>query len=569
MRNLINLISENGQVQPAQNIPLSQKIYSFFQNANQLPAEMIGPVEELAATIVSILSVSKQIQAELQIHEASYSGATPNIEFIQRAGKEYLKTGLEVIRSSLPNEGQVEISKLHEIMDMLMSPENMIKIQKSPNVQKATTAAIKGIQLNTRGMIGKLDADIEQVAQNFAKKFNTKPIWARNLVGMFGIAVPHKDRVKFLQACDRGEALDIKQMIKNGQGSIDSIVTTKIPGIKDVFKSVKETLLDISLSTGQRGATGPFEAVLAIMGGARKPSGEEGGDLIFDINKKSIKIEVKAGSLSPSSARLKDGSLPNTGSINEAWLDSTAGKEVSGASLRIEGDDWLTTNWPESRANKDIVKLWNDADFRSTKLKNLSQFLDLLDRSKGKGASAKLITYMMSRMFPATTKVPSYNFGKAIMRMVAAIHTGDLHTIAKEQGIMAMLEYIVGKGNDGFVFFNSSTQEYKMVMGVDGVLKLANGSANPELSDVRFTKTMTMKRGEAKCSPGVYFGPLATSKRAKDYFAMYNSNPERVDLRAKAVAAGDPEFDDTATVEAPTPRTRRSDAVSTPRQKRR
>ena len=511
-------------VQKSQQAPATAPVQAPVQK----PAP--GPLANTSTGTPAAKSPADQEEPEVTTEaKDAYSGATPNKDYIMNVNEAYLTAALELYTKHHPDQAE----KIAGFMDFVASLDNKTTIAQEPSVKKATTAAIKGIQLNTKGEIGKLDADVEAVAMNFAKKFSVKPIWARNLVGMFSIAVPAADRVKFLKACEAGHALDMKQMIEQGQGSIDSIVTTKVPGIKKVFSSVKETLLDISLSTGQRGATGPFEAVLAIMGGARKPRAEEGGDVVVEIDGKATKLEVKAGSMTPTSKLLKDGSLPSTGAINEAWLDSTAGKEVSGSTLRIEGDDWLSQNWPTFHKNKNVHELWNKSDFRSTSLIYFSEFLTALDKAKPQG-SAKLISYMMSRMFPTAVNAPGFNYSNSIKKIIAGIHAKNPNIIAKEQGIMALIEYCLGKGNDGFVFFNSSTQEYKMVMGMKGILALANVSDDPEVSDVRFTQPMTMKRGAAKCSPGIYFGPLASSQRAKEYFAMFNSDPERVAMRKAA-----------------------------------
>jgi hypothetical protein len=94
---------------------------------------------------------------------------------------------------------------------------------------------------------------------------------------------------------------------------------------------------------------------------------------------------------------------------------------------------------------------------------------------------------------------------------------------------MALLEYHLGKGNDGFIFFNSSVQEFKIFEGVKGILEVASSPGN-----VHFQSPMTMGKSQ-KCSPGIYYGPSPSSEVAKKYFKMYNSDPERV-ARRKAAA---------------------------------
>jgi hypothetical protein len=53
-----------------------------------------------------------------------------------------------------------------------MAAEFVKTFSKNKNIIKANLAAIAGIQLNTKGHIARLDADIEANAQKFAKKFN-------------------------------------------------------------------------------------------------------------------------------------------------------------------------------------------------------------------------------------------------------------------------------------------------------------------------------------------------------------------------------------------------------------
>jgi hypothetical protein len=217
-------------------------------------------------------------------------------------------------------------------------------LSKNKNIIKANLAAIAGIQLNTKGQIARLDADIEANAQQFAKKFNVKPIWARNLVGMFSIAIEREDRKKFLDLCLAGKAMSIESMINNKQGSIDTVVAMDQPEIAKVFKHIKETLLDITLSTGQRGATGPFEAMLAIMGGAEKPSNDEGGDVKIG----GKKYEVKSTSISVSSSSV------GSGNGTPGWLDAGPKGEVGASKLREIASDWVSQNAPNLLSNKKI-----------------------------------------------------------------------------------------------------------------------------------------------------------------------------------------------------------------------
>jgi hypothetical protein len=392
-------------------------------------------------------------------------------------------------------------------------------INSSDAVIKAKVSAIKTIELNTKGEIGHLDSDIEATAKQFAKRFNVKDIWARNLVGMFSVSIPHADRKKFLDACLAGNAIDINAMFDQKSGSIDNVVNTKVPKLKEIYDSVKSTLLDISLSTGQRGATGPFEAMLAIMGGATKPSAEEGGDLV--INGK--KYEVKSTSLVPTSKPKKDGSLPNTGNISQAWLDSGPGGEVGGSFLRNLGNDWLLKKTPSLMTGKNFKSVWASADFRAGGLPNLADALAEINSKKRHGG-IELISYMMSQFFPSALNTEGFDYSKSIAKIMVGIKRNDSAAIALEQGVMALIAYM-DKGNDGFIMFNSSMQEYRIISGIEDVLEIYN---NPEKFDIKFSP-MTMGKS-AKASPGIYFGPGPASEKAKKYFEFYNSDPRRVAL---------------------------------------
>jgi hypothetical protein len=460
------------------------------------------------------------------------SGAVPNKDIIYTVGVAQLNSILKLYSEENPEQKQFA----EKLADFAARIDTRKKVQQDPEMIRATRAAVAGIGLNVKAEIGKLDADVEKVALGFAERFNLPDIWARNLVGMFSTRITGEKKRKFLKACESGDALSLDRMIKKGEGSIDEVVNIDDPAIMNVYKDVKRTLLDISLSTGQRGATGPFEAMLAIMGGARKPRSDEGGDLVIERGKKSIKFEVKSGSLSPSSKLLKNGTLPNTGKATNAWLDSVEGKEISGSRLRREADMWLQEKTSLIKSGK-FYSLWRGSDFRPGGIANLAQVLNFLD-SKTPGKSKEFMAFTMLTVFPSLKNAPGYNFSEAIKRLVQAIKDMETSAVAKEQGIMAMIQYHLGKGNDGFIFFNSTTQEYKLVMGMKGILALANqktSSQDPEeLSMLRFTDTMTFS-GD-RCSPGVYYGPSAKSKRAKEYFAEFNSDPKRVKLRREAAA---------------------------------
>jgi hypothetical protein len=282
-------------------------------------------------------------------------------------------------------------------------------LSQNKNIIRANLAAIAGIELNTKGQIARLDGDIEANAQKFAKKFNVKPIWARNLVGMFSIAIEREDRKKFLDLCLDGKAMSIETMIKNKQGSIDTVVAMDQPEIAKVFKHIKETLLDISLSTGQRGATGPFEAMLAIMGGAEKPKNDEGGDVKIG----GKKFEVKSTSISVSSTSA------GSGSGTPGWLDAGPKGEVGASKLREIADSWVKKNTPSLVTNKKFNELWKKADFIESGLPNLNEIFRYFEASSA-GSPKKFLAHCMLTFFP-NCKIKEWDFNRAITRMLKHI----------------------------------------------------------------------------------------------------------------------------------------------------
>jgi hypothetical protein len=398
-----------------------------------------------------------------------------------------------------------------------MAAEFVRTFSQNKNIIKANLSAIAGIELNTKGQIARLDADIEANAQAFAKKFNVKSIWARNLVGMFSIAIERDDRKKFLDLCLAGKAMSIENMIKNKQGSIDTVVAMDQPEIAKVFKHIKETLLDISLSTGQRGATGPFEAMLAIMGGAEKPKNDEGGDVKIG----GKKFEVKSTSISVSTSSM------GSGSGTPGWLDAGPKGEVGASKLREIANTWVKQNVPSLDSNKKFNDVWKTADFIESGLANLNASLQYFEATKP-GSSKKFLAYCMLTFFP-NCKVKEWDFARAITRMLKQIEAGNARGVAREQGILGLIEYIKGKGNDGFIFFNSSFQEYRVIDGLEGLLEAIE--LDTQESNIHFITPMSMGN-RPKASPAIYYGPEPTSPKAKEYIAKVNSDPKRMALIA-------------------------------------
>lgn len=461
-------------------------------------------IDKFLSLVASYLPMVDEVTSEaINVRGASSS----DMMLMQNANEAYLNAMIAKVGEQDPETA----AKFEAMARDLLSA-----VSKEKSVIKANLAAVKGIQLNTKGQIAKLDKDIEEVARQFAEKFNVKLIWARNLVGMFSVAIEREDRKKFLDLCLAGEAMDIDKMIATKQGPIDEVVATQHPEVQKVFQSIKDTLLDISLSTGQRGATGPFEAMLAIMGGATKPSSEEGGDLVI----KGLKYEVKSTSITVSASSL------TSGGMSAAWLDAGPQGEVGGSKLRAIATDYINDNFPTMASDARFKARWKNADFLLRGLEDLNAVLDGMDNRKANGAAGFLKAVMLG-FFPNSNKSKKFNFNNCIMRMLKGIREYDPQAVAKEQGILALIEYHIGKGNDGFILFNSSIQEYRVISGIDGIVEAVTMS--PDMSNIHFPTPMTMG-SRAKASPAIYYGPHPTSKRGKEYITKFNSDPKRVAL---------------------------------------
>ena len=494
-------------------------LISLVDSSKDLPPD--SPVHEFVNKFLNTILTHIQ---DIPVQEASKV-----LQNIQDANSELLQTILLNLTQLTPEELAIVTSETVDINAKVDAVKKIAdRLSKTKPIQQAFKKQVATIELDVKGNIGELDSAIEKRAQKFARDFGLPLKWARNLIGMFDVKITREQRDEFLAACEAGEALDVNKMIQDGEGRVEDYVLLTQPKIKDVYNSVKDTLLDISLSTGQRGATGPFEAMMAIMGGCKKPAPNEGGDL---KTRDGLKLEVKATSISPSTES------PTSGGNTNAWLDSTAGKEISGSALRKVANEWLRELAPEALTDKNFQNIWKKADFRSAGLSSLREALLLLRELAVKPAPGKkLITNMMAEMYPSITNLQSegYDFDAACLRILKAIGqvSGDVKSdkqfkdvIAKEQGVMALLEYIKGKGNDGFVFFNSSTQKFKIVAGVAGVV----AELGAKDSNLHFDSPMTMG-GSAKASAGVYYGAKPGSPEGQEYLQKFNSSPERVEL---------------------------------------
>jgi hypothetical protein len=113
--------------------------------------------------------------------------------------------------------------------------------------------------------------------------------------------------------------------------------------------------------------------------------------------------------------------------------------------------------------------------------------------------------------------------------MLKQITEQNARGVAREQGILGLIEYMKGKGNDGFIFFNSSFQEYRVISGLSGLLEAIEMDTNE--SNIHFITPMSMGN-RPKASPAIYYGPDPTSPKGKEYILKVNSDPKRMAIIA-------------------------------------
>ena len=377
------------------------------------------------------------------------------------------------------------------------------KLVRSPEVGKSFKALETKIKLDTQGNIVKMDKELEDQAKEIAESLHLDIKWARNLIGMFGVNISREDRNAFIAACREGTALDMPRMFQDKEGKLEDYITQNPPSIKQVFQSVKSTLLDISLSSGQGAATGPFEAMLAIMGGAKKA---EKGDLL--INDK--KYEVKSSSVS----------VGKSGASNSnAWLDATG--EVAPSLVRTQFKQLLEQQSPNSLRTPKGKDLFNKSDFRPMGIDSLAALMKTVAKPN------QLMFTLHSGIFPDAAKLETseYSFKNSIKEIVLAIQNQDTPEIAKQQGIMAMLQYAAGPYQSGFILYNSSFQMFKIIDTVEDIIALAT---DPDSAGVHFeSKGITMGKSR-KSSPGIYYGPLASSPEGKNYATQVKQSPDYI-----------------------------------------
>jgi len=407
---------------------------------------------------------------------------------------------LQALAKMSPQEIESMIAAIRAGHDAVNVAKKLIR---SPEVSQAFKALETKIKLDTQGNIVKMDKELEDQAREIAESLHLDIKWARNLIGMFGVSVSREDRNAFIAACKKGTALDMPRMFQDKEGKLEDYITQNPPSIKQVFQSVKSTLLDISLSSGQGAATGPFEAMLAIMGGAKKAPK---GDLEID----GKKYEVKSSSVS----------VGKSGASNSnAWLDATG--EVAPSAVRTLFKKLLEEQSPNSIRTSEDKNSFLKADFRPMGIESLAALM------KTVATPNQLMFDLHSSLFPdvANMETNEYSFKNSIKAINEAIQQQNTTEIAKHQGIMAMLQYAVGPYQSGFILYNSSFQQFKII---DSVQDIAAIATDPDSQGVHFeSKGITMGKSR-KSSPGIYYGPLASSPEGKTYATQVKQSPEYI-----------------------------------------
>ena len=461
-----------------------KELQSLVTSASTLPPDDPArlAVQKLLNTIA--LKASGQLAQEAVAPVGSRLAVTEDVlvAFAKMSPEEQEKT-LAAIRAG---QGAVAAAK---------------KIVRSGGVGKAFKALETKIKLDTQGSIVKMDKELEDQAKEIAESLHLDIKWARNLIGMFGVSISREDRNAFIAACREGTALDMPRMFLDKEGKLEDYITQNPPSIKQVFQSVKTTLLDISLSSGQGAATGPFEAMLAIMGGAKKA---EKGDLL--INDK--KYEVKSSSVS----------VGKSGASNSnAWLDATG--EVAPSLVRTQFKQLIEQQSPNSIKTPKGKELFIKSDFRPMGIESLAALMKTVAKPN------QMMFSLHSSLFPDSAKIETaeYSFKNSVKSIVSAIQNQDTPEIAKQQGIMAMLQYAAGPYQSGFILYNSSFQMFKIIDTVEDVAAMA---ADPDSQGVHFeSKGITMGKSR-KSSPGIYYGPVASSPEGKTYATQVKQSPE-------------------------------------------
>jgi hypothetical protein len=482
------------QPQPIQQINMPQRkavatpidskfgehVINLLRKTSKLPST--DPKKQFVDQLIrSIDAVATPVGEAIQ-------SSTTNRALITRAGAAHYNAKLERVRALNP-ELAAEFERFVAMADAELGP-----VENDPKVKQSYTAAIKGITLNVQGEIAFKNKSIRDLADQKADALGMDRKWVRNLIGMFDVTISQQDQEEFLRLCAAGEALNIGKMIKMGSGSLDQVVVDHPPSIKEVFKSIKGTLLDITLSTGQGAATGPFEAMLAIMGSARKA---DKGDMEIDVNGVPNKFEVKSCSISSSFGH------------SNAWLD--APNEMPPATVK---------KYFETAMGKRPIE--PGSNFRKVGIPALKL---TLKRIKDPEARLQVLTNFHGSIFTSITDVSGYNFLEANKKILSSIMNEDYTEVAKQQMVMAMLEYMVGKENDGFIFYNSSFQTFQVIYGLPKMIEFAKNPEKYGVSALGQTMNMVPTATTRKGSPGVYFGPQITSPEGQSYKEKIKADP--------------------------------------------
>jgi len=483
----VNPVPQTGEKIPIVVQVLVNKLKRTVENANKLPDG--DPVKELVFRLWDKLTQSV-------IHE----GVTSTGASQRRVTDSMLMAAAKLLTA----QGYKAITDAGEVVSMadILVDEKLSKaISKNKEVRNEWHALSTKYKLDERGEIVKMDKELEAKAKSIQTRLHMDKKWIRNLIGMFGMEIPRDDKISFLEACKAGTALNIPAMFQDKKGDLENYITQSPPSIKQVYNNVKDTLLDISLSTGQGAATGPFEAMLAIMGGAEKA---KQGDLI--INGK--KYEVKNSSISV-------GAKGNSNS--NAWLDATG--EIAPDTIRKKFKEFVKEENQKLSENPLVAK----CDFRPNGLPFLRDVLTMLGPEKAENVLYKLHGYM----FPSVPNLRGkYDFDKAVYSILTGIMEDESEIIAKEQGLMALLEYNAGKYESGFILYNSSFQKFRILENADDIVDMANEPFDLNQPQVHFErKTVTMGSGR-KSSPGIYYGYLSNSDEGNKYVKSVRSSTE-------------------------------------------
>jgi len=397
--------------------------------------------------------------------------------------------GVQAIKSLPSRIKQWYIAKLTKEIELTDAEAARIAryIRIHPNYKKAEKSLVKTIQMDTEGKIVMQDTELEQYAQEVANRLGLDYKWALNLVGMFGVQIKRKDKLEFLDLCRQHKAINLDKMLLDKKGKLSDLIVKDPPSIRQVFQHIKDTLLGISISSGRRDATGPFEAMLCIMGPATKLTK---GDI--SINNQNF--EVKGSSIS---INARGNPSRSFGWLEANSIKASALHKVFAVAVEniLPGSSQITTQFLENDKPLSLKSIIDRADFRTERLPYLKYVLSQLPNRSDR---ITVMTAVHTTLFPSTAqqKIRNFNFLEKINQIVDAIADDDAGKIAKIQGIMGMLEYYFSVYKSGMIYYNSSDESYLVLNSPEDIL---NSS-----SELDFIATATM-HGD-KSGPGIYSG---------------------------------------------------------------